>query len=172
GKAHSVFQSALLGDPPAADKSVIWAKANRNSIFYSRKGFRHELASALAMLKHGLPDLAAYLAAAHHGKVRLSIRSLPHEKAPGDPSIKFARGIWDGDILPVADLGCGTTLLETVLDLSCMEFGEGQSGPSWLGRMIALRDDNTLGPFRIAFLEALLRVADWRASQALEKSDA
>ncbi len=57
-----------------------------------RRHFRHELASALAVLQRlhnthrGLNDdelnLTAYLIAAHHGKVRLSIRSLPKELRP------------------------------------------------------------------------------------------
>lgn len=47
------------------------------------------------------------------------------------------------------------------LDLSLMRLGAG----SWLERMLTLRDDtDTLGPFRLAFLEALLRAADIRAS--------
>jgi len=138
---------------------------DNQGIGYGRIGFRHELASALAMTLHGLPDLAVYLAAAHHGKVRLSIRSLPKETRPQDPAIRFARGVWDGDTLPATELGGGVYLPETVLDLSLMEFGDGPSGPSWLSRMLALRDDAELGPFRLAFLEALLRASDWRASR-------
>ena len=34
--------------------------------------------------------------------------------------------------------------------------------PSWAERMLVLRDE--VGPMRLSFLEALLRVADWRAS--------
>jgi len=72
---------------------------------YARPGFRHELASALAMLAQDLPDLTVYLAAAHHGKVRLSIRSLPNEKRPqDDPELRFARGVYEGDVLPPLDL--------------------------------------------------------------------
>ncbi|MFO8070280.1 MAG: CRISPR-associated helicase Cas3' [Polyangia bacterium] len=157
GKAHSQFQQALV----EADPSKLWAKAPEIRR-YERPGFRHELASALAMLEQGHPDLAAYLAAAHHGKVRLSIRSLPHEQHPDDHSARFARGVWDGDELPEADLGGGVKLDATTIDLSYMELGEGEKGPSWLARMLTLRDE--FGPFRLAYLEALLRAADRRAS--------
>lgn len=39
--------------------------------------------------------------------------------------------------------------------------------PSWAERMIRLRD--TPGPFRLAYLEAILRAADWRASKSAER---
>jgi CRISPR-associated endonuclease/helicase Cas3 len=48
-----------------------------------------------------------------------------------------------------------------------MQLGEG----SWLERMLALRDDPALGPFRLAFLEAAVRIADWLASDK-ERRDA
>jgi CRISPR-associated endonuclease/helicase Cas3 len=35
---------------------------------------------------------------------------------------------------------------------------------SWTEVACSLRDDPALGPFRLAYLEALVRVADWRAS--------
>ena len=116
---------------------------------------------------HGQADLVAYLAAAHHGKVRLSIRSLPHEKRPDNPDARFARGVWDGDLIQQADLGGGVMVPATPIDLSFMDLGEGPRGASWLARMLALRDREDLGPFRLAFLEALVRVADWRASGGL-----
>lgn len=160
GKAHHLFQQAV---PDSAPYRALWAKAGQKLKPYGRKGFRHELASALAMLAHRKSDLSVYLAAAHHGKVRLSIRSLPHESRPPETGRRFARGIWEGDVLPNAQLCTGTVMPETFLRLSYMELGEDpDTGPSWLERMLNLRD--TLGPFRLAFLESLLRIADWRAS--------
>jgi CRISPR-associated endonuclease/helicase Cas3 len=77
-------------------------------------------------------------------------------------------GIWDGDALPETDLGGGTTAPAARLSLEPMELGlcedEPFTGqPSWAERMIGLRD--RIGPFRLAYLEAILRAADMRASR-------
>lgn len=145
---------------------------------YKRKNFRHELASALAVLDpHNMQvpddirDLVAYLVAAHHGKVRLSIRSMPLEKRP-QKGLRFARGIWDGDKLWETDLGSGVTAPPVTLSLEPMELGICQDEPfaglpSWAERMMRLRD--SVGPFRLAYLEAILRAADMRASRAAEE---
>ena len=82
--------------------------------------------------------------------------------------MRFARGIWEGDVLKATKLGDGHELSETELDLSYMEFGDGPKGASWLARMVDLRDDPSLGPFRLSFLEAILRTADWRASEKVD----
>jgi CRISPR-associated endonuclease/helicase Cas3 len=61
------------------------------------------------------------------------------------------------------DLGGRVTVAETELDLECMELGESESGrPSWLATTLDLLDQ--WGPFRLALLETLIRIADWRAS--------
>ncbi|GJQ27104.1 MAG: hypothetical protein HBSAPP02_21360 [Phycisphaerae bacterium] len=188
GKAHQVFCGALPDGMP--NHAVQWAKAPGSWKRYARRHFRHELASALAVLQRPhdalkkLRDddlnLVAYLVAAHHGKVRLSIRSLPNEQRPNPRTDtdgherRFARGVWDGDELPEVDLGQngdGTRIIapRVTLSLEPMELGLCEQGqfagqPSWAERMIRLRD--TLGPFRLAYLEAILRAADMRASRA------
>lgn len=167
GKAHPEFQLSLRGGDPAEGPPGILAKTALRKIRHARPAFRHELVSGLLALMHGQSDLVAYLAAAHHGKVRLSIRSLPQERRPEEPSRRFARGIWDGDRIPEIDLGGGVIVPPTAIDLSFMELGDGPRGPSWLGRMLALRDHPDLGPFRLALLEALVKAADERASGGL-----
>ncbi len=159
GKAHWAFQ-ARFGNSEQGDLAKgNWAVERKQ---FPRTGFRHELASALALLENGGSDLSAYLAAAHHGKVRLSIRSLPIEDAP-ESGKRHARGVHEGDILPETKLGSGVVMPDTALELGCMELGGGNNGKSWLLRTLRLR--KKYGPFRLAFLEALVRIADWRGSE-------
>ena len=168
GKAHDVFKARCgLGQedtPLAKTPNYDWCGSDERN----RPCFRHELASTLAYLANRdwkqEADLPAYLIAAHHGKVRMRLRALPNEKRAEDGRL-FARGVWDGDKLPRTDLG-GMIVPETKLDLDLMQLGEGRFGPSWSARCQALLKQ--YGPFRLAFLEALLRIADWRASKAEE----
>lgn len=189
GKAHWIFQAVVRDEHPAQGaRPRAWidnreiakapgkAKLKDGTVLdpgwwfsrYKRPHFRHELASALAVLQAdaALPsdmrDLAAYVIAAHHGRVRVSIRSFPGERKPED-GLRFARGIWEGDLLPCVDLGGAVIAPATPLSLGLMEMGMSDNGkPSWAERMLGLRDG--FGPFRLAFLETLLRAADMRAS--------
>jgi CRISPR-associated endonuclease/helicase Cas3 len=173
GKAHETFKLrcglADADEPLAKTPDYDW----RITCPPNRRYFRHELASALAWLQRGpqgeAHDLIAYLIAAHHGKVRMGLRALPDERGPDDAEKRFARGVWDGDRLPsfaVDDL----TIADTVLALDVMELGGGATGRSWATRTHDLL--GRYGPFRLAFLEALVRIADWRASEAEQKNGA
>ncbi len=192
GKAHGVFQNAIRTERDGQLRPEPWrnghcvAKApagwwirrrTREGGWstYERRYFRHELASALAVLQpacaiaEGFRDLVAYVIAAHHGKIRLSLRSLPGEDQPPDAK-RFARGVWDQDPLPPTPLGDNILSPAIRLSLEPMELGLCEHEPfagqlSWAERMLALRDK--LGPFQLALLESLLRAADERASAAM-----
>ena len=176
GKVHDVFQDTMrrgLGDGEVVSEAPL-AKTVKPSRHH-RAYFRHELASALALLaqEHWSrdADLTAYLVAAHHGKVRMNLRALPRERAPTDTAradARFARGIWEGDVLQPVALGGGECWPGGRLMLSVMELGwDETTRESWTERT---RDLLTrFGPFRLAWMETLVRLADWRASAKEER---
>ncbi len=157
-------------------------------------GLRHEAASALAAWQEwrnniaGWNALAVYLVACHHGKVRTVLRGT----WAGDDVF----GIRSEEKLPSLD---GWLASERVLDLRPKVFGavgewdEAQNQysltmPSWIGMVAELlgpelpddpdprstvpdREPRNLGPFRLAFLEALIIAADRKASRSPGKGD-
>lgn len=167
GKLHVVFQRSMYRCRPPADPAQPLAKSDcAGPMRHSRRFFRHELASMLGWLaQHDDEpdaDLIAYLVLAHHGKVRMSLRAMPTEHAGADVR-RFARGIHEGDLLPALEFD-GDHSNAITLKLALMEIGLGEQGPSWSERALRLLDQH--GPFRLAWLETLVRLADWRASSA------
>ena len=172
GKAHEVFQNTMRRglDTPEVPDNFLLAKTTKKNLRHERPYFRHELASALAILAHEKwsreADLVAYLIAAHHGKVRLNLRALPREPAPSNDSharARFARGVHEGDDLPTFDLCGGERWNGGGLILSVMELGWDEvTQESWTERTRDLLA--RFGPFRLAWMETLVRIADWRAS--------
>jgi CRISPR-associated endonuclease/helicase Cas3 len=149
-----------------------------------RPGLRHEVASALAIWKRyresdtkPYPALAVYLAATHHGKARTVLRSttgkgddvfgiraepgtlvIGSDHWPLDFSIAKdgADGRWEGNEFVLT--GHGWTGL--VADLLGPWRPEEKSDAG----VVPETEPRELGPFALAYLEALVRIADWRAS--------
>jgi CRISPR-associated endonuclease/helicase Cas3 len=133
-----------------------------NGTFYAKSngwkrgdtaGFRHEMASLLAFLQSKCDDdLAAFLILAHHGKVRL----LPEAWDDEDP-VDLC-GAREGDRIPAIAVPGGNG--PVVLDVKTVLPSREHRG--WQGRVRQLLEKH--GPFLLAYLEGLVRVADWRAS--------
>lgn len=179
GKAHEQFQLRAVHDGAAPERPL--AKATRWRRNWEQEDgppprpfFRHELASALAFFAQhdgeDGADLTAFLIAAHHGKVRMGLRSLPDERAPDDAGVLFARGVWHGDVVPQVRVGDEVSG-ESTLSLDLMRMGESGGGrPSWSARTLQLLNEH--GPFKLALLEAIVRLADWKASNDEQKDGA
>ena len=170
GKNHDYFQKLLTYKRPDRETGGPWAKSDHNyrnpddrNPKRDRKGFRHELVSALAALQQDEDFLLCYLVACHHGKVRMTIQPRPTEKASKDKNAeRFALGVREGDEIKSADLGDGLVMQEHKLSLSCMELGN-ENGSSWTAQALELLDE--FGPFKLAFLETIIRLADWQVSK-------
>lgn len=192
GKAHPTWQDALVATASEEDHASVadgrpWAKsaiprdtpdpANSRQQKTRRRlrvvdadgkqvAFRHELAGVLALqtVLAGLmtgahdPDLVRYLVLAHHGKLRVTVREL------GTHADDRLLGIPDGDSPSLPDV-LGTSPA-TGRESSIRQFrldGDPDRGlPAWADTTQALLD--RYGPFRLAYLETLVRAADWRAS--------
>jgi CRISPR-associated endonuclease/helicase Cas3 len=179
GKAHKIWQDALCSLASEERQHEItagrpWAKSgiDKPLRFEGGVAFRHELASLLILdgplndLLAGAPDadLAKYLVLAHHGKLRVQVRD------PGDLAVPAAGEAFDHKLLGLEEgtttdipplLGQPSTQLTVNLD----RFRLGGER-SWTRTALGLFD--RYGPFVLAYLETIVRVADWRASAGSE----
>lgn len=225
GKAHEAFQGSIK-DGSGKPQGVLLAKAPKEAWLKGkqlypikngeehRPGFRHEIASALALFSvlqrhnpdhhallgpwrellqlagmHAAPfaavemapnpleaevlaldadhfNLLLYLVCAHHGKVRLAWHACPADQLAPDDSPRI-RGLREGDIMPSLLLTAGDHSIHAVapfqINLSPAAAGlNPRTGPGWTERILTVLEQH--GPFALAWLEALLRAADQRAS--------
>lgn len=223
GKAHPAFQGSMRS-PTRPDRQDLakapesaWSAAYRSTLVTGerRPGFRHELASTLALfgvlLRHqpghaalrgpwesllppvekpvGPPptgpeqeilalgeeafNLVAWLVCSHHGKVRVTWHACPADQEASVEHLHL-RGVREGDILPELVLPYRDGIEKipaTRLTLGPAALGlDPHTGPAWTDRVLGLID--SYGLFTLAFLEAILRVADQRASASTEADPA
>ena len=171
GKSHKIWQDALCALAPAERRAEVdagrpWAKSGQAGRldFAGDVRFRHELASLLMLdgplrgLLAGVADidLARYLVLTHHGKLRIQVRE-PDDAEPG-----VLLGLEQDATHSVPPL-LGQHGGELTVDLNQFTLGGERS---WTRAALALRD--RYGPFVLAYLETVVRVADWRASGGME----
>ncbi len=183
GKAHHIFQDAIKDDDKV--KKIIYAKC-KSMKRYAITNFRHEAISAMAILEnadmkkdHDDSDrhLAAYIVASHHGKVRMSMSNPSGIVLKNN--IEYVAGVpvdstftMPNFLVSPADVNTNDYLKingwdkdQLVIGPSIAKVGSPGStnnGISWIQMTHELLA--THGPFRLSYLEAVFRAADWRAS--------
>lgn len=118
-------------------------------------------------LSAGQVDLLLYLVCSHHGKVRMAWHASPADQAAGDDVLRI-RGVRSGDVLPplllAAADGSGHWLPAADMVLAPAAVGLNPvTGRGWTERVLGLLQQH--GPFALAWLEAVMRAADQRASR-------
>jgi CRISPR-associated endonuclease/helicase Cas3 len=163
GKAHPTWQDALCAVALDAERERVqagrpWAKSGTEGrlVFAGDVTFRHELASLLlvggplrGLVDAGADvDLVRYLVLAHHGRLRMRVT----DPESDDGSVLFGLahgGTW---AMPAV---LGQAVAELSVDLT-------QFSGSWTTTVLSLLE--RYGPFVLAYLETLVRIADWRSS--------
>ncbi len=178
---------SLSDSPQLRDKNGNLLAGNelRSAIYRLKKRFRpdmaHEVASALALRQRHIESaghlrsmktrdeylaqlLAEYLVMSHHGQVRKVLRDeIP--KAASEAKDRYTvRGVAQDD--PLEDVTVdGETLGCKALPVDCRAMGRRDADDHESYTRGVLRLLEHYGPFRLAYLEALLRAADGRASK-------
>ncbi|MGW0038018.1 type I-G CRISPR-associated helicase/endonuclease Cas3g [Gordonia sp. NPDC003376] len=163
GKAHPTWQNALQHTAEVPQPDKVWAKSpGHGRLVYADgvKSFRHELAG-VALLDSAYSDLiepahdrdlVRYLIAAHHGKIRVQIRD-----DSGDT--ERVLGLSPGEVTIPPFLDVETRTATIVLEPFTAVSDTAEVWADMVDRLLG-----KYGPFRLAYFEALVRVADWNAS--------
>ncbi|MCW2931751.1 MAG: CRISPR-associated endonuclease/helicase Cas3 [Actinomycetia bacterium] len=187
GKGHPTWQDALCSLAPEPDAAAVqagrpWAKSGHGASgrleFADGVSFLHELASLLIIdsplrgLLAAAPDadLCRYLVLAHHGRLRMRVAEQPDDAEPEaaagpeaaavpPPGARVMFGLEQGTVSVMPPL-LGQDESELTVDLT--QFGSGGDDSAWHQTAAGLLD--RYGPFRLAYLETVVRIADWRAS--------
>jgi len=112
-------------------------------------------------------NLLAYLICSHHGKVRLAWYASPADQSANDDRLRIL-GVKNEDDIPAITLvdrkGGFLDLSAFKADLSLASAGlDPTFGMGWTERTLKLME--THGPFTMAWMEAIFRAADQRASR-------
>jgi CRISPR-associated endonuclease/helicase Cas3 len=179
GKAHPIWQNALCALAPDDRKAEIdghrpWAKSDGEGrlLFEGGVEFRHELASLLILdgPLRGLlgdapdPDLVRYLVLAHHGKLRIQVRDTADLAVLETVGENTILGLKHGAATGVPGM-LGRPAATLTVDLGQFTLGGDRS---WTRTALNLLD--RYGPFVLAYLETVVRIADWRASAEAEEA--
>jgi CRISPR-associated endonuclease/helicase Cas3 len=159
---HAPDHQALLG--PWRD--LLKAVGNERTLPREEGPAPNQVEREVLALSEGDFDLLAYLVCSHHGKVRAAWHAGPGDQESADEVLRI-RGVREGDSLPATLLatteGDYVMLPESPLTLAPASMGiSSVTGRGWTERVLRLL--GRLSPFQLAYLEALLRVADQRAS--------
>lgn len=171
GKLDDRFQLVLrqgdeiasgLGEPLAKSICVPTSPARRKAIRTAAglpEGFRHEMLSLQLAERHAMPpipeqytDLFLHLVASHHGHAR------PFAPVVPDPEPPAISGRHD-------DVGITMSAAERAESVAPHRLGSGVTDRFW-------RLTRQYGWWGLAYLEAILRLADWYGSEHVTNEDA
>lgn len=132
-----------------------------------------ELEQEVLALDSNQFNLLAYLICSHHGKLRLAWHAVPADQGAASPTPRL-RGVEAGDEVPPVRLCNATGNIYQLpgfmaeLDLAAAGLNP-KYGTGWTERVLGLLRRH--GPFALAWMEALLRAADQRASRDSSTAD-